>query len=146
MKKMDKQIIEIVYKGIAITYNEDDEVYSCEIADYTSKRQSLKSLKQLIDKHIKTEDSFVPVKAYMFTYDSPKTVFVVSHIVSTSYGNRVWIKDEKGKRTKEDIERLYEWNKENELIFKKADKLESEIDKLRDEKEKLLKSLKHFKI
>ena len=130
----DKQIIQIVYKGIEISYDENNEVYSCDIADYVSKRQSLKVLKSIIDKHIKAEDSFEPVKAYMFKYDTPQVITIVSRIDDTGYGKVVWIKDEKGKRTKERIDEIYLWCAENEKIFKAIDTIEKQITELSKQK------------
>jgi len=126
----DKQIIQIVYKGIEIFYNENDEIYTCEIADYVNKRQSLKVLKGIIDKQIKTEESFIPIKAYMFQYDTPKVITIVSPVERTGYGEIVWIKDENGKRTKERIDSIYLWCVENEKIFKAVDTLEKQITEL----------------
>lgn len=81
MKKIeDKQVIEIVYKGFRIFYDEASERYYCDLDEDTrKKRQSLKACKADINEFLKkaseqaAEKEFEPVKVIEWdSYSSAK--------------------------------------------------------------------------
>jgi len=69
-KVENKQVIEIIYKGFPIRYEEANERYTCALEEdiYSKKRQSLKSCKADINEFLKKADEqaaskeFEPVK------------------------------------------------------------------------------------
>ena len=145
----NKQVIEIIYKGFEISYNEDRESYTSLVDEKSYEKQSLKLCKKKIDELVKKESAIEPVEAYFAKYGDItgiKKVLVLSLAGRSSYsGNKeYWIKDSDNRRTKESSENLFEINGENEEKIKKINLKDKEIEKIRKEKNELQKSLKRI--
>lgn len=145
----NKQIIEVVYKNIPITYHEDAERWGSEIGEWNYQRKTLKEAKQEVDKFILKERGFIPFEAYKSDGGHWSKVTITSiaeyEDKEETKPKSVWTKDSKGRRSKEKIllwgygagetgnPQFFLISKENEATIWEVGQLNKRIDKLREE-------------
>ena len=133
----DKKIIDVIYKDIEISYNEENEVWDCDIAKAHFQKQTLKECKKRIDDFLKNE--FKRIKIFIMRFDEFEKGEIASLIENERYVD-CWIIGENKNRSKEKFERLYfdneynnklleEYNKQKEIIKKEEDKLKEILGK-----------------
>ncbi len=133
----DKKIIDVIYKDIQINYNEEYEIWECDIANAHFQKQTLKECKKRIDDFFKKE--FKRIKIFRICFEGFKKGEITSLIENERYAD-CWIIDENKNRSKEKFECLYfdneynnklleEYNKQKEIIKKEEDKLKEILGK-----------------
>jgi hypothetical protein len=65
----NKQVIDVIYKGFKIEYNEYDECWSSKVSGRAFAKQTLSECKKRIDLFLKKENSFEKIPVFKLDYN-----------------------------------------------------------------------------
>lgn len=120
---MSEQQPAAVHNGIVITYNELENRWFFMLRDVERSSATLALARVAIDKPVpKDKAQFKRRKAFLgesyhATTFEPVEVTSLAAKEKYSYGNSAWVVNRDGKRTKENLERLYEDTPENVMVM-----------------------------
>ena len=135
--------MEQIYRGKEISFLEHSETWICK--EFGLEDESIKKLKEKIDKHIKIEAGFQRFAVYISSWrnDSLKKAVVTS---ITREGEK-WVtyKDDFDNSRREKIHgNVYQQNEHNNAIVDEINKLRGDIAALEDKIEELRNKLQPF--
>jgi hypothetical protein len=138
--------ITTTYKDIEIAYDENSDKWRFELHGKERSSETLASAKSAINKTPKEKSDFVPQPAILLTYSGSEIVTVTSQAEEVGYDKTIqyWIKDAKGKRSKESITKLYSPGPANQVLLNEAKALDKEAQILRKKAEYKLKEMSPF--
>jgi len=134
--------IKVEYMGFKISYSEEREVWSCEVASANYEKQTLKECKKRIDDFLKKEKSFERYPAYNNPWGNGLIQVDITSVCSDD-PKYYWAitKDGKNNRRKIRKDNLFQVNTENTNIVNSINQIESNISKLQKEKKELFEKL-----
>ena len=141
--------ITVEYKGFTISYDEANDKWLVTEESETSrsaKSDSLTGAKKRVDALIKLESEFEPFEAVMLKkgWDDITTRFVLYTITSVDQtdSSQVWVKDNKGTRSKISVNILIAKTAQNRATLKDLQELEKELSDHKDRLETAIKEAK----
>jgi hypothetical protein len=134
--------IKVEYMGFEISYREDREIWSCEVASAHYEKQTLKECKKKIDDFLKKEKSFERYPAYKKSWNAGLIQIDITSVCSDD-PKYYWTitKDGKNNREKTRKDNLFQMNTENTNIVNSITQIELDISKLEKEKKELFNKL-----
>lgn len=138
---IDIQVIEIRYRGFEIRYSEYFEEYCSVVDKNVVNKKSLKECKKRIDDLLKVEKEFKPFPAFFKESSLRAETKFHKVIVTSGTPVEVWIKDDNGKRSKVETERVYQDTEHNRAVIDWIKKNDQAVKEAREAKEELIKSL-----
>lgn len=147
-----------VYSGVSIEYVEETNKWRFELRGRERNAESIKQAKEWIDKPEpvkKSSKSFATFKAHMvsrYSFGSLRKERSVVTVTSaaqdfyrgTNTPSAAWIKNEKGERSKESVENIFEISEENAVRWRVYDSLVQEIEKLSKQAANLYTTIKRI--
>lgn len=129
------------YKGEVIVYDEFSDSWGCAHTSNARTRKSLADCKAAIDKAQVAEAEFKRVEALKSTYGE---TFKVVTVTSKADDKNYWISD-RGRRSKEGADTLFEASEHNNQIIEKIKGLIAQERDLSKQRDALRKELIPFK-
>ena len=115
------------YGGIAITYDERDDVWRFELRGRERKADTLAKAKEAIDKPAPQEKTFKPLEAYVTNYGMAIEPATITSIAEPSYGKfQVWCTIN-GERRKKELSDFFAITPENESLVVECGELDKKI-------------------
>lgn len=138
-------MITTTYRDIVITYDENNEVWKCQVNDKFRNLTKLQDCKNAIDKFLngaeKLKKKFDRFEVIEKNYYSDWNKLTVTSITDDA----VWVTDSEGNRQKKsdhDCRNLFLDTPENNATINKIKLKTAEIKKIEDEINKLIETLK----
>jgi hypothetical protein len=141
---MKVEEIKIDYRGFEINYNEEYERWKCEInPNKWFEKQTLKECKKSIDGFLKRETDFQRIDVYR-TVGWGSERFLKVTITSITEEGEVWIREEKGERSKVERKYLLKINDNNTSLIEKYKEQDKIIKAATKEQENLIEQFDKF--
>lgn len=140
--------ISMKYKGIEIEYCEDDNKWHFEFRGKERVMETLANAKKCIDTQPKEKVDFIPQSALLVGPYNSEVVTVTSESAYLDYYQKTqfWIKDSKGRRSKESSSRLYSNSPANQQLLREAKSLDKEAELFNKKAEAKRKEMAPFVI
>lgn len=143
---LDIQVIQIRYRGFEIRYNEYFEEYCSVVDENVVNKKSLKECKKRIDDILKKEKEFKPFPAFKREGFHNTEAKFYKVIVTSGTPVKVWIRDDKGKRSLVETAHVYQDTEHNRAVVDWIKKNDQAVKELQEAKEKLIKSLNNIQL
>lgn len=153
MAQQQEPAVSVVYDGITIGYDEQEDVWRFILRGRNRKAASLTQAKEFIDKPVPDEVKkapFQPIEAlYKSGYSYSKEEYAPVTITSLAEDSRynaveAWIREEDGSRRKVGIHSLYLKNDHNAKVIQQLKDIDKQTADLKAKRDKIDDALEHF--